>query len=104
MLVGRCSSKLSSHELQPICRPLSRYLVLTGSATLPFVIPTRISCHPALDKAACAPFCKGKAHEVYQRHQLLQEIRGSEAEGSAVPRTCLGNVLTTNSSVIPTGA
>jgi hypothetical protein len=23
---------------------------------LPFVIPTRISCHAALDKAACAPF------------------------------------------------
>jgi hypothetical protein len=21
---------------------------------------TRISCHAALDKAACAPFCKGK--------------------------------------------
>jgi hypothetical protein len=61
------------------------------SATLPFVIPTRISCHAALDKAACAPFCKGKAHEVYQRHQFLQEIRGSEAEGSAVRPSVLSN-------------
>src|SRR6202522_2053614 len=25
---------------------------------------TRISCHAALDRSACAPFCKGKAHEV----------------------------------------
>jgi hypothetical protein len=45
---------------------------------------TRISCHAALDKAACAPFCKGKAHEVHQRHQVPQEIRGSVVEGSAV--------------------
>jgi hypothetical protein len=45
---------------------------------------TRISCHAALDKAACAPFCKGKAHEAHQRHQVLQEIRGSAVEGSAV--------------------
>jgi hypothetical protein len=29
-----------------------------GSIALPFVIPTRISCHAALDKAACAPFRK----------------------------------------------
>ena len=45
---------------------------------------TRISCHAALDKAACAPFCKGKAHEVHQRHRGPQEIRGSEVEGPAV--------------------
>jgi hypothetical protein len=45
---------------------------------------TRMSCHAALDKTACAPFCKGKAHEVHQRHQVPQEIRGSVAEGSAV--------------------
>jgi hypothetical protein len=50
-----------------------------------FVIPTRISCHVALDGVACAPFFEGKAHEVRQRHQVPQEIRGSEAEGSAVP-------------------
>src|ERR1700684_2233841 len=50
---------------------------------------TRISCHAALDKAACAPFCKGKAHEVHQRHQVPQEIRGSGVEGSAVQRTSL---------------
>jgi hypothetical protein len=29
-----------------------------GNAAVPFVIPTRISCHAALDKAACAPFRK----------------------------------------------
>jgi hypothetical protein len=29
---------------------------LHESAALPFVIPTRISCHAAPDKAACAPF------------------------------------------------
>ena len=45
---------------------------------------TRISCHDALDKSACAPFCKGKAHEVHQRHQVPQEIRGSVVEGPAV--------------------
>jgi hypothetical protein len=31
---------------------------LHEGVTLPFVIPTRISCHTALDKATCAPFCK----------------------------------------------
>jgi hypothetical protein len=35
-------------------------------------------------QAACAPFCKGKAHEVHQRHKLPQEIRGSVVEGPAV--------------------
>jgi hypothetical protein len=64
-----------------------------GSAAFPFVIPTRISCHAALDKAAYAPFSYGKAHGVRQSHQPPQEIRGSEAEGSAVPRTFLGNVF-----------
>jgi hypothetical protein len=45
---------------------------------------TRISCYAAMDKASCAPFCKGKAHEVHQRHQVPQEIRGSLVEGPAV--------------------
>ena len=45
---------------------------------------TRISCHAALDEAACAPFFQGKAHDVCQRHQQLQETRGSAAEGPAV--------------------
>jgi hypothetical protein len=45
---------------------------------------TRISCHATLDEAACAPFFQGKAHDVRQRHQLLQETRGSAAEGPAV--------------------
>src|SRR5258707_10155777 len=49
-----------------------------------FVIPTRISCHVALDAVACAPLSEGKAHEIRQRHQVPQEIRGSVAEGSAV--------------------
>ena len=52
---------------------------------------TRISCHAALDRSACAPFCKGKAHEVHQRHRVQQEIRGSVVEGSAVQRTSPGN-------------
>jgi hypothetical protein len=46
--------------------------------------PTRISCHVALDRTTYAPFCNGKAHEVYQRHQAQQEIWGSEVEGPAV--------------------
>jgi hypothetical protein len=66
-----------------------------GNATLAFVIPTRISCHAALDVFACAPFCKGKAHEVHQSHQVPQEIRGSVVEGSAVQRTHPGNVFDT---------
>jgi hypothetical protein len=40
---------------------------------------TRISCHAALDMAACC-FRKGKQHGVRQRHQLPQEIRGSAAQ------------------------
>jgi hypothetical protein len=48
---------------------------------------TRISCHAAPDKTAYAPFRKRKAHGVRQRHQVSQEIRGSEVEGSAVPST-----------------
>jgi hypothetical protein len=54
---------------------------------------TRISCHAALDGSACAPFCKGKALEVHQRHQVPQEIRGSGVEGSAVQRVSHGNVF-----------
>ena len=50
------------------------------------VIPTS-SCHASLDKAACAPFCKGKAHEeARQRHQVSQEIRWSVVEGPAVEK------------------
>jgi hypothetical protein len=54
---------------------------------------TRISCHAAMDMPACAPFCKGEAHEINQRHQVPQEIRGSAVEGSAVPQTSPGNVF-----------
>src|ERR1700722_9173579 len=46
------------------------------------------TCHPDRSvprfPAACAPFCKGKVHEVHQRNQVPQEIRESVAEGSAV--------------------
>jgi hypothetical protein len=52
---------------------------------------TRISCNAALDATACAPFCKGKAHELHQRHQAPQEIRGSGAEGSAVRPSAFPN-------------
>jgi hypothetical protein len=58
--------------------------ILFGNATYSFQDElssrperTRISCHAALDKGPCAPFCKGKAHEVHQRQQVPQEIRGS---------------------------
>jgi hypothetical protein len=53
---------------------------------------TRISCHTALDRAAGAPFSKGKAHEVHQRHQVLQEIRGSAVERSAVRLSAFPNL------------
>jgi hypothetical protein len=52
---------------------------------------TRISCHAALDETACAPFCKGKAHEVHQRHKVPQAIRGSVVEGSAVRPSAFPN-------------
>src|ERR1700722_17113819 len=52
---------------------------------------TRISCHAALDKFACAPFRK-EGHEVRQRYQGQQEIRGSEVEGPAVPSIPITNV------------
>ena len=45
---------------------------LHGSVSLPFVIPTRISCHAALDIAACAPFSYGKAHT----HRKGERSRG----------------------------
>jgi hypothetical protein len=47
---------------------------------------TRISCHAAPDRAARAPFSKGKAHELHQRHQVRQEFRGNAVERSAVFR------------------
>jgi hypothetical protein len=75
-----------------------------GSTTLPFVIPTGAypdSCHTALDKAACAPFGKGKAHEVHQRHKVPQEIRGSAVEGSAVQLPSDGHVFQAPAHAIP---
>src|ERR1700728_2584966 len=62
---------------------------------------TRISCHAAVDMAACAPFCKGKAHEMHQRHQLPQEIRGSAVEGPAIPPTVFTNLKANSCSPQP---
>jgi hypothetical protein len=60
------------------CSP-SHIAKLNESAALPSVIPSEpgFSCHAALDTAAYAAFVKGKQHEMHQRHQVLQEIRGS---------------------------
>ena len=44
---------------------------------------TRTSCHAALDTAACAVFRRRKPHEVSQRQQDQQEIRGSRGICSA---------------------
>jgi hypothetical protein len=66
-----------------LLRPGIRATELQWKLRPPFVIPTRISCHAALDEAAYAPFRKRKAHEVRQRHQPPEEIRGSGAEGPA---------------------
>jgi len=62
---------------------------------------TRISCHAALDTSTCAPFRKGKAHEVHQRHQVLQEIRGSVVEGSAVRPSDSPNSAVLTQTLLP---
>ena len=54
---------------------------------------TQISYLAALTTATHAAFRKRKAHRTYQRHQVPQEIWGSVAEGSAVPRSLPGNVF-----------
>jgi hypothetical protein len=49
------------------------------AAVSPYLVTTRmprVSCTPRQDKAAYAPFCKGKAHKVRGTHQGLQEIGG----------------------------
>jgi hypothetical protein len=49
------------------------------SCGFPYLVTTRmprVSCTPRQDKAAYAPFCKGKAHKVRGTHQGLQEIGG----------------------------
>ncbi len=53
-------------------------------AALPFVIPTRISCHVALDSAACAPFIMERRMKAANAIKLHRKFRGSEVEGSAV--------------------
>jgi hypothetical protein len=55
-----------------------------------FVIPSRISSHAELATIACAPFSYGKAHEVRQRHQVQQEIRGSFARDDKKGRVVEG--------------
>ena len=53
---------------------------------------TRISCYAALPSSHVCGFQQGKPHEVRQRHQPQQEIRGSVAEGSAVSLSGTANV------------
>ena len=57
---------------------------------------TRISCHASLTNGTVCGFHQGKPHEVRRRHQLPQEIRGSEVEGPAVglgPKQLFANPL-----------
>jgi hypothetical protein len=64
-----------------------------GSAALPFVIPSapRISYCAASERATCAAFVE-ESHMKFADHTKLDRKSG-EAEGSAVPRTFLGNVF-----------
>jgi hypothetical protein len=48
---------------------------------------TRISCLAALDTTRYAAFSQRKPHEIYQRHQVKQEIWGSAVERSAVSKS-----------------
>jgi hypothetical protein len=66
---------------------------LYGSAALPFVIPSapRISYCAAPETATCAAFVE-ESRMKFADHTKLDRKSG-EAEGSAVPRTFLGNVF-----------
>jgi hypothetical protein len=59
------------------CSPAT---ALHGSAALPFVIPTRISCHAAPDRAACAPFRKER------RMKCINAMNLNRKSGGAQPR------------------
>jgi hypothetical protein len=62
---------------------LIRPKMLDGIAALPFVKRTRISCHAAPDRTACAPFSKER-HIKFANATKFNRKSG-EAEGSAVP-------------------
>jgi phosphonoacetate hydrolase len=66
---------------------------LYGSAALPFVIPSapRISYYAAPEMATCAAFVE-ESRMKFADHTKLDRKSG-EVEGSAVPRTFLGNVF-----------
>src|SRR6202035_4743332 len=55
-------------------------IALHGSAAVPFVIPTRISCHAALDRAAGAPFREER------RMKCINAINLNRKSGGAQPR------------------
>ncbi len=85
--------RFAEPQIPPLCNASVGMTNLFGSGNTDFQTKlssrpkrTRISCHAALDETAYAPFFKGKAHESRQRHQALQEIRGSVVEGAAVYR------------------
>jgi hypothetical protein len=51
---------------------------LHGSVAFPFVIPTRISCHAALDTAACAPFRKERRMKCINAMNLNRKFGGAQ--------------------------
>ena len=52
---------------------------------------TRISCHAALDRTACAPFSKERRMKIAKATKF--DRKSGAAEGSAVLRTLPGNVF-----------
>ena len=58
---------------------------------------TWISCLAALDTITHAAFVKESPHEVYQRHQTQQEIRGSAVK--SLPRRAVGSAVSLSSHV-----
>src|SRR5450631_1351822 len=91
----------SCAPLLPAQNSTNHHRILMETRPYPFCHPDPDFLHAALDTVACAPFSEGKAHEVRQRHPSQQEIRGSEAEGSAVPRTLLEPGMTKWRFVFP---
>src|SRR5580658_1695690 len=51
---------------------------LHGSAKPHFAIPTRISCHVALDRAACAPFRKERRMKCINLTNLNRKSGGAQ--------------------------
>src|SRR6202046_3732384 len=67
MLVGRCSSELSGHRLQRKSKSHS----LRPERT-------RISCHVALDRAACAPFRKERRMKFTEATKFYRKSGGAK--------------------------